>query len=52
MADAIVSDWIAEYDALLPEEVRTFAAQHENNHELSTAIYTVLNDKNKNFDVG
>jgi hypothetical protein len=51
MADAIVNDWIAEYNSLQPEEVRSFASQHENNHELSTALYTILNDKNKYFDV-
>lgn len=51
MADAIVSDWINEYNSLQPEEIRTFAAQHENNNELSKSIYTVLMDKNKYTDV-
>lgn len=51
MADAIVSDWLAEYNSLEPQEIRTFAALHAENHELSTAIHAILNDKTKHSDV-
>lgn len=52
MAESIVSDWLSEYDSLEPEELRSFAAQHENNnHDLSTAIYTILNDRTKYSEV-
>lgn len=51
MADAIVSDWLAEYNSLEPQEIRSFAALHAENHELSTAIQTILSDKTKHSDV-
>ncbi|CRK96204.1 CLUMA_CG009632, isoform A [Clunio marinus] len=51
MADAIVSDWLAEYNSLEPQEIRTFAALHAENHELSTAIQTILNDKTKHSEL-
>jgi protein FAM126 len=51
MAEAIVSDWLAEYNSLEPQEIRTFAALHAENHELSTAIHSILNDKAKHSEV-
>ena len=51
MAEAIVSDWLAEYNSLEPQEIRTFAALHAENHELSTAIHSILNDKTKHSEV-
>lgn len=51
MAEAIVSDWLAEYNSLEPQEIRSFAALHAENHELSTAIHSILNDKTKHLDV-
>lgn len=51
MAEAIVSDWLAEYNSLEPQEIRSFAALHAENHELSTAIQAILNDKTKHPDV-
>lgn len=51
MADAIVLDWLAEFNSLEPQEIRSFAALHAENHELSTAIHTILNDKSKHFEV-
>lgn len=51
MAEEIVSDWLAEYNSLEPQEIRSFAALHVENHELSTAIQTILSDKSKHSDV-
>lgn len=51
MAEAIVSDWLAEYNSLEPQEIRSFAALHAENHELSTAIHSILNDKTKHSEV-
>jgi hypothetical protein len=51
MAEAIVSDWIAEFNSLEPEEVKTFAVLHTENHELSAAIYSIFNDKSKHSEV-
>jgi hypothetical protein len=51
MAESIVSDWIGDYNALEPQEIKSFAALHAENHELSTAIHSVLNDKPKHQEV-
>lgn len=51
MAESIVTDWINDFNALEPEELKTFASLHTENHELSTAIHTVLNDRAKHTEV-
>lgn len=51
MAESIISDWIAEYNSLQESELRSFAAQHENDYEISKALYTVLNERAKYKDV-
>ena len=51
MAESIVTDWLADYDALESSEIRTFAAEHENNHEISSALFTIINERLKYPDV-
>uniref|UniRef100_A0A1Q3FUJ3 Putative beta-catenin-tcf/lef signaling pathway component drctnnb1a n=1 Tax=Culex tarsalis TaxID=7177 RepID=A0A1Q3FUJ3_CULTA len=51
MAEAIISDWISDYSSLQESELRTFAAQHENDFEISKALYTVLNERAKYKDL-
>lgn len=51
MAESIVTDWLADYSSLDTSEIRSFAAQHENYHEIASALYTILNEKNKYPDV-
>lgn len=51
MAESIVTDWLNDFNALEPEELKSFAALHSDNHELSTAIHNVLNDKTKHQEV-
>lgn len=51
MAESIVTDWINDFNALEPEELKSFAALHSDNHELSTAIHSVLNDRSKHQEV-
>ncbi len=51
MAESIVMDWISDFNALEPEELKSFAALHTENHELSTAIHAILNDKSKHQEV-
>lgn len=43
----IVMEWLAEYAALQPHEVRSFAAEHEHNHEIATAIFSLLYSNNE-----
>lgn len=52
MAESIVTDWLTDYAALESTEIRTFAAQHENNHEISSALFTIINERLKYPDVG
>lgn len=53
MAESIVSDWLAEYERIedSPTEVQTFIAEHENNHEVSSAIFSIINERLKYPDV-
>lgn len=51
MAESIVSDWLAEYAALEPTEMQTFVADHEHNHEVSSALFTIINERLKYPDV-
>ncbi|ETN63217.1 hypothetical protein AND_005065 [Anopheles darlingi] len=51
MAEAIIADWIADYSALQESELRTFAAQHENDFEISKALYSILNERTKYKDL-
>lgn len=51
MAESIISDWISEYSSLQESELRSFAAQHETDYEISKALYTVLNERAKYKDL-
>ncbi|XP_035785392.1 hyccin-like [Anopheles albimanus] len=51
MAEAIIADWIADYSGLQESELRTFAAQHENDFEISKALYSILNERTKYKDL-
>lgn len=51
MAESIVSDWLAEYAALEPTEMQSFVADHEHNHEVSSALFTIINERLKYPDV-
>lgn len=51
MAEAIIADWISDYNSLQESELRTFVATHENDFEISKALYTILNERAKYKDV-
>lgn len=51
MAESIVNDWLSDYALLESSEIRSFAAQHEHNHEVASALFTVLNERLKYPDV-
>lgn len=51
MAESIVSDWLADYAAIEKSEIRTFAAEHEHNHDISNALFTIINERLKYPDV-
>lgn len=47
MAESIITDWIADFAALEPAELRTFAAEHEHNHEVAQALFTIIGERFK-----
>ncbi|XP_052871930.1 hyccin isoform X1 [Anopheles cruzii] len=51
MAEAIIADWLSDYGALQESELRTFAAQHENDFEIAKALYSILNERTKYKDL-
>lgn len=51
MAHEIVSDWLQEYSKLEKDELKSFAANSENDHELSSALFTILSERNKYPDL-
>lgn len=51
MAESIVSDWLNDYISIGETEIHSFAAQHENNHDVSKALFTVLNERHKYPDL-
>lgn len=51
MAHEIVSDWLQEYSKLEKEELKSFVANYENDHELSSALFTILSERSKYPDL-
>lgn len=51
MAESIVTDWLSDYASLQQFEIRSFASQHEHNHEIAHALFTILNERLKYPDV-
>lgn len=55
----LISEWLNEYAALRDNEIKSFAAEHEHNHEIATAIFNLLygepdnasNQKNEEKDL-
>ncbi|KAI5633094.1 hyccin domain-containing protein [Phthorimaea operculella] len=44
MADTknLVKEWLLEYNSLQEHEIRSFAAEHEHNHEIATAVFNLF----------
>lgn len=38
----LITEWLNEYTALLDNEIKSFAAEHEHNHEIATAIFNLF----------
>lgn len=52
MVEALVVDWLQDYNQLNgDDELRTFAASHEFNHEVSVAVFTILSERVKYADL-
>ncbi|XP_067013349.2 hyccin [Anabrus simplex] len=51
MTETVVLEWLADYGALSPVEVHSFASSLEHNQELVTALYNVLEERNRYQDL-
>lgn len=38
----LITEWLNEYVSLQENEIKSFAAEHEHNHEIATAIFNLL----------
>ncbi|XP_045518932.1 hyccin isoform X1 [Pieris brassicae] len=48
MADGkhLIKEWLSEYSSLQEHEIKSFAAEHEHNHEIATAIFNLIYNEN------
>lgn len=52
MAESLVQDWLSDYENLQSSEVRSFCIQNEQNYDISSALFTVLGERDKFSEVG
>ncbi|XP_013186604.2 hyccin [Amyelois transitella] len=50
----LINEWLSEYSSLQDNEIKSFAAEHEHNHEIATALFNLFysgseNDSNPNI---
>ncbi|XP_052757424.1 hyccin-like [Galleria mellonella] len=38
----LINEWLSEYAALQENEIKSFAAEHEHNHEIATALFNLF----------
>ncbi|KPJ15082.1 Hyccin [Papilio machaon] len=43
----LITEWLNEYASLQDNEIKSFAAEHEHNHEIATAIFNLLYSEDK-----
>lgn len=46
----LISEWLNEYAALQENEIKSFAAEHEHNHEIATAIFNLIYSEDQEND--
>jgi hypothetical protein len=51
MIEDVVREWLADYSELSPVEVHSFASGLEHNQVVVTALYTVLEERNRYQEV-
>jgi hypothetical protein len=38
----LINEWLTEYASLQENEIKSFAAEHEHNHEIATALFNLF----------
>lgn len=51
MAEQVVREWLAEYKSLSSQELHSFASTILENHELIQAIFSVIEDKARQYEI-
>lgn len=51
MTEHIIQEWLADYAALSPDELHTFASTIHLNSEVINAVFAVLEDRQKYCEV-
>lgn len=51
MIEDVVREWLGDYSELSPVEVHSFASSLEHNQAVVTALYAVLDERNKYQEV-
>lgn len=51
MVEALISDWLEEYSTITEDELTSFAAQHQHNHEVAAALFAVFHNYTKYLEV-
>lgn len=51
MGEQVVLEWLADWAALDPAELHSFAAEHDQSQDVVEAIYTVLDERTKHPEV-
>lgn len=46
----LISEWLNEYVALQENEIKSFAAEHEHNHEIATALFNMIYSEDQDDD--
>lgn len=44
----LLTEWLNEYKCLQENEIKSFAAEHEHNHEIATAIFNLFSIEDEN----
>lgn len=51
MTEQLVREWLADYAALSPAEIHSFASTVHHNKEVIAAVYNVLDERHKYHNV-
>lgn len=46
----LISEWLNEYTMLQENEIKSFAAEHEHNHEIATVIFNLFYSEDESDD--
>lgn len=48
---ALVNEWLTEYEQLEPSQIKSYCVQNEDNHEITSALFAVLGERDRFTEV-